>query len=890
MQTTPNEKELEKIFSESLDLMEKIAAAAKDHLWEPNHTSLAGSGSWSDPVSLGPMIAAQRGYKLLIQRPLLARIRVRDENTDQEEFYFFAESTVAVEGIKLGSYYSPMGRLAALDVGDGDYDYTILEKTYFDPVKEDNIWDSINTRHFPEKGSMFAFRSLRSWLSNFFNKEPQNQDDLIDVLFGNNIEAEISYGESHEPIKNYGIRKRILLDSVQDKIFRMPIDKLLVLLGPAGTGKTATLIGRLSQKINETFLTEEEKEALRTARQIYGDFDLRESWIMFSPTSLLKRYLVNAFNEKGIPVLEQNLQTWNDFCKILGRDKLNLLQTPNLKNSKKALEGLILDREAKILKPEVEENPKSLFEDFYSWQQNNYLQVLTSKLEDLFNFGEEELIEEIKPLMRIKDSFDGENLTEIVLRIKGYTDRITELKKDNDKRLTSSIFSLINELLHTLPKENLLAFSSLYSDFRKKNIDFDPLDSDELDSKNRKFKPFFGVIKRISENVFLGANPSENSLSAKSFKILFPSSEQEKSLKELGRRVVIGQRLKGVFFNLLDSLNDDIWKRYLDFRSERRGQGKWYLPEKEEKVKKKIQQAELDILTLASLKQRRQLYQSNLYRKNKRSNTLLSQWKTVSIMDEIIKLQVLADEVTDFSPVQLAAMRELTLPSMDSFFACGDLNQRLTNFGIKGIDDFYWALSKDRLDFEKVLTSYRQSSTLLEFSKVLQGFLDPSSEAAKMPTTKDYQGVRPVIREGCPNISEQTNWLRDRILEISHSSNVLPTIAIFVAHEKDVEPLAENLNIALSEWNIDVTPCLNGQVLGDEKKVSVYSIEHIKGLEFEAAFLIGLDALQEDPSLFSRHLYVGATRAATFLGVCCCKKLPKQLEIVRNYFCERWEE
>ena len=49
-------------------------------------------------------------------------------------------------------------------------------------------------------------------------------------------------------------------------------------------------------------------------------------------------------------------------------------------------------------------------------------------------------------------------------------------------------------------------------------------------------------------------------------------------------------------------------------------------------------------------------------------------------------MQVFVDEATDLSAVQLACTIELANPKLRSWFACGDLRQRITANGIQ--DDF----------------------------------------------------------------------------------------------------------------------------------------------------------------------------------------------------------
>ena len=69
-----------------------------------------------------------------------------------------------------------------------------------------------------------------------------------------------------------------------------------------------------------------------------------------------------------------------------------------------------------------------------------------------------------------------------------------------------------------------------------------------------------------------------------------------------------------------------------------------------------------------------------------------------------------------------------------------------------------------------------------------------------------------------------------------------------------------------------------------------FDIQHIKGLEFEAVFFIGIDQLAAlHPELFDKYLYVGTTRAATYLGVTCEGALPPAIEELRSLFDQHWQ-
>lgn len=95
---------------------------------------------------------------------------------------------------------------------------------------------------------------------------------------------------------------------------------------------------------------------------------------------------------------------------------------------------------------------------------------------------------------------------------------------------------------------------------------------------------------------------------------------------------------------------------------------------------------------------------------------------------------------------------------------------------------------------------------------------------------------------------------------------------------------------SVSEHNIQVIACREGQAVGQESNVRVFDIQHIKGLEFEAVFFVGIDQLAAlHPALFDKYLYVGTTRAATYLGVTCDGALPPAIESLRAHFGQDWQ-
>jgi superfamily I DNA/RNA helicase len=226
-------------------------------------------------------------------------------------------------------------------------------------------------------------------------------------------------------------------------------------------------------------------------------------------------------------------------------------------------------------------------------------------------------------------------------------------------------------------------------------------------------------------------------------------------------------------------------------------------------------------------------------------------------------------------------------PQVRSFFACGDFNQRLTVWGARSTDDVKWIFPD--VNIRTVSISYRQSRQLNQLARGIVRAVGGPDQEVTLPERVDAEGVPPALAESTASATEVVNWLAPRILEVARFLGRLPSTAIFVNSESEVEPLAQELNAALVEHNVQVVPCVQGRVRGQDSDVRVFHIEHIKGLEFEVVFFVGVDRLARlHPDLLDKYLYVGITRAATYLGITCESSLPAQIEVLRPMFVSDW--
>jgi superfamily I DNA/RNA helicase len=200
----------------------------------------------------------------------------------------------------------------------------------------------------------------------------------------------------------------------------------------------------------------------------------------------------------------------------------------------------------------------------------------------------------------------------------------------------------------------------------------------------------------------------------------------------------------------------------------------------------------------------------------------------------------------------------------------------LTQWGSRSENDLKWVLPD--IDIRSILVTYRHSRQLNDFAHRLIELAGEGTAPAKLPNHLANDGYDPVLGVGLTG-DALADWLALRITEIEKLTRRLPSIAVLVNGEDEVQTLANALNERLVAQNIRCAACPGGQVKGQENDIRVFDVRHIKGLEFEAVFFVGVDGLaQIQRDLFDKYLYVGATRAATYLGLTCSgPQLPGRL-------------
>jgi DNA polymerase III delta prime subunit len=882
--------EIKERATESLDVFHEISSLAESKLSElpsGGAQSLANPQTFTSGRAVNNINDTSRevngSYSFLKNEPAISRVKVCDEDGLEETFYFCRTMPVNLKGNhKLSGYRSPIGRLAAAYVGDDvtvvinkqETKYEVLEKISFTPVLKDREWDSVNTI-FELDESPKTVPSLIGLLKRFDN------DKLLDqLLAAEQGSSFIVDGIRREAIKTMSLRDKPILDKFQDEIFRLPIDSHLLILGPPGTGKTTTLIRRLGQKLDNFGLNESERELVNKIEN-YSGLAHESSWLMFTPTELLKQYVKEAFNREKIAAPNENIKTWDYHRKYIARNVLGLLKTASTKGR------FVLRDKNQHVSNTIVISPENWFLKFNEFHDLRIIGSVEGNILGISEFNGESEVEAISnqlskiveksktPLSLCRSLFSEEEKIEPLLK---------KYKEFSDNEIKKSL----NLLLNTEGKEFLGKLSNFIDSLK---VDVTDVDDDEdvsddgevsltITPISKATQQYNRFIRSLARNIYQNKKFKKSSNNEKIQRWLEGKLPAESILKEIGRSVSLQTSLRK-FMNLSKRYVAEVPVSYREFRKANGSNSDLYskLPEKANE----LSLFELDAVILLQLQIARELLEQSFVSKN----IELAKFSNIKAISSLFRNQILVDEATDFSVIQLACMFNLTEPRMKSFFASGDFNQRITTWGCRSDEQIKWI--SNTIEMKAINIIYRQSRLLNDFSNKLMKLMSFSSEGTALPEHLAHTGFSPVLAENLSSLDESSAWISERISEIEKNSDGMPSVAILVTDESMIQPLADELNDHLQELSLNAVGCPGGRVIGENGDVRVFSVEHIKGLEFEAVFFVGIDKLAENsPELFEKYLYVGATRAATYLGVIAEHELPVLLDPVRELFAANW--
>lgn len=890
---------------DTLDTLDEVSTAAEKALASPptDPRNVLASPTREGVRELDRLAKARaESYRQLAREPAIARV-VALKGGERLTYFICRCSSFMPEVV---SYMAPVGRLAALPVGhewelpDGGV-LEVVEKATLGPIRDEGGWDSKNTAIHRISVRPYSVESLRAFLQSVA-AEPV--DVLQQQLDEEAQSSNLVQGIRRAILTQMGLRDQPILDRFQDSIFRLPLDTCLLLLGPPGTGKTTTLIRRLGQKLNDQFLMEDEKQLIQEVRDP-NEATHSSSWLMFTPTALLHQYLKEAFSREGVPASDHHVRVWSDFRRELARNTLGLLRSPHNRS------GFVMQDACTYLSDDTIDGLPDWFDDFDGWQRDAFAGRIAGAIEELESLGDGRAASLAK---RLSDSFPAVralDLSRVVQVLQATSSEMRELLEgrqrstrdlvrraanlqlNRDAAFLDKLANSLEELDASMRRDDATLEEPLGDGSEGEDADDDEdelvdelVDQGVVASRGgRRTEAERAYRRAVVADALANARGRELRKGTRNRRVVEWIGQRgldEQAKATVGRNQQLTRALRPLLYPIRDYLSR-MSARYRRFRRIRRSEGRWY--SREEIRVHDIGYLEVDMLLLAILRFSRELLQLATIRRDLEDPF----WRALQPVYDQYRNQVLADEATDFSPVQLACMLAITHPVTRSFFGCGDFNQRLTRWGTRNASHVDWV--DRRIRVKSVTVGYRQSKQLDELARAIVRVAGDGDHDAVLPEDVDRDGVAPVLQEDGADIGIVCGWLAERIVEIERFVGQLPSTAVLVPAEDHVEPVASQLHEILSEQNINVIACREGRMIGQENDVRVFDVQHIKGLEFEAAFFVGVDELAERyPDLFDKFLYVGATRAATYLGLTCAGKLPSRVAELSPMFSPDWKD
>ncbi len=821
----------------------------------------------------------------LSDEPAIARLVVEDDNNNQQVIYIARSSNLPLPSGKIfASYRSPIGRLAEVTLGDEaivNLDgrsriFYVIEKTSLRPKKESDGWDSSQTQYRHHDKGAYSIESLRALIR---ADRSDIADELDKLLEQAEIQNGVSAGISHQVRTAMGLRDQPILDQFQGQIFRLPLNSQLIILGPPGTGKTTTLIKRLGQKLDIESLDAEEKRLTETTK---NQAPHQTSWIMFTPSELLKHYLKEAFSREQVPASDSHIRTWSSFRNDIARNTLGILRTAN--GGK-----FTLKNELSNLSPAVIEDASSWYKSFESFHEHRLKSQLRDGAAIAISAAPENAVTVLENLQQLGNQIESRQLLDVYRDLENFEGAFRSALSDS-KIVAEDLLKRERNRLYNNDKDVFKRLAKHLEAIQQENEPdeeefFDDDEQDETSNLNSNsiqvaVNAYLSALRALARTKYLKRSMPKKSRSSSIIQFLDASVPSNDILFEIGRHISFQNGLRR-FINSHKRYVTDITTSYRAFRKDRNILNDFYVSELVNTTQ--LSGLELDGMILLMLRKSRQLIAQNYVSKSLDE----PKYSYLAVISSLFKNQIMVDEATDFSMLQLACMESLTSLKSKSFFACGDFNQRITSSGIRNQQQLSWIAS--HISVETIQLVYRQSKTLNTFAHELLRIQGGDLNALGIvPEESNHIGVKPVLYENARNGGPVT-WIAERIIEVERAVQQLPTIAVLVNSEKEVRPMADKLAQCLEEINLSVVACEEGKALGEGTDIRVFDIQHIKGLEFEAVFFAGIDKLAQDkPDLFDRYLYVGATRAATYLGLVCDGHLPASLEPLRERFDAYW--
>ena len=713
----------------------------------------------------------------------------------------------------------------------------------------------------------------------------QQQEDLKNITIYIRKQGEMRYSPIVDPVQTR-IKSEHLFDG-----------KTVIIDGGPGTGKSTTMIHRLAYLTDTFAIDEDENEGFfdykldSTQRNLLRKaITSHRDWIFFSPSPMLKEYLAVAMKKENLTNTHEKVYDWKTFCSKVLQNNYNLIGTDKSNAPFRLchLKGTLFYQGHNIIRE---------FSDFYL----NELRGIQSRLPNLNSDGLEyawtSIAKNIGQRFEGSENFDLGNFISLFNTLESvYANDCKSLLRDRNE----SIINLAEEIYILLEqnqeiKMRVAELLELTPPDREESEDegiIEPEAADNAgeiseeeikDSKLELLKAIQAWVKAYSLEKING-NVKLNDIQVLMSEFLEPllGSEYDSQIQKIGQLMVFeryAQYTRGVKSIMLNGMP----ARYKRFRNHL--------------LRTKYEGCNIKLLRdVMQRKQGKELHHQEQSLILGFINTLVKQIKTrtgssikhifMDAYEEVSRPIIGIDEATDFSACDIYAMQSLLTREFNSLTLCGDRMQRLTSYGIKDWSELEGILPQPIMETMK--TSYRQSKKLLEVARQMytDTLHEPPSYRAFMKSNKVPDALVFVNKSENAKIE----WISKRISEVYRAyGDQLPSIAVFVNDKGYIPNFIKGLQATefFVNNNVKVLDGSDTSSNTPENHICVYSIDVVKGMEFDVVFFHNIDNSSADTETMKRYIYVGASRAAFFLGVTISepdKEIIKYFEEDKDWF------
>jgi hypothetical protein len=815
--------------------------------------------------------------------------------------------------------------------GVGNYEYDTPVKKNIQAIVDilttyasDNRGDAVNgSISFLENNQVFNFSSLirdiekiRTLSDEIDESSNLLKEELAESEAAQELTAQIELKEKElktlkEKVEKHiahevALRDQPILDKYQEEVKRSQILKgSLIINGGPGTGKTTSLIQRITFLTSET-VEEEVGELTQEGKDILFN---NKAWVFYSPSELLRNYLASAMSAEGLVVTEESVRTWDTHRKALLR-QTGLINSETFKPfvSKSIKDGNTFFKSDSALWLKL----NTAFLSFILNRQTNKVERMNSKAvlqklnTSLVNSEAESYILSLRTLaIKMSDSskraLKFRKIDSWVPFYISFQNEFQEFFKDFNKELSKEIKNEASRVQVAIKnKEAIVDWlrKLVIEEIRNRQELNNEEDEYEIEEEEEQFdiehtidvqlavnRKIVSFIRNYSLHLF---DKSNVKLSPRNKELLEKLSDYLKTdkLESFGIRLFFKRNFEKPTKGLEANLFGEIPAVYKQFR---RG---FFVPKSklltdtglsvfESNLKqgnKHLYPEEADYILAFIFGLSKRLYQDRKLYWKQSSHRYLETYK------DNIRGVVAVDEATDFSIWELVVMTQLSHPLFGSTTLSGDLMQRFTSKGIKNWES-YAKLFKDT-EIKDLKIAYRQTAKLIDIAAGIYNQYLKKEATFKSHFKDDPLDPDPLIFTNKDDDKKHA-WLVDRIMDIQrlYGKN-FPSVAIFVNNDMEAMALAKSLNKfdKLEEIGVEAVACVEGKILGDRQSVRIYSAEYIKGLEFGAVFYYNLDSIDIDKDLMFKYVYVGLSRANLFLGVTTNRPFEGELSYLNRYF------